>query len=128
MEAQLQCVEVEFIVLDDDNLPIENAAGRQRRAQWLQQVGEVAVEGLFVAALDQDLVSVAKDQRTKSVPLGLEDVIFPSGQFIHALGKHGQERRVHWKVHASWYTVRSVLGFGLAEIFVADSESNNLTG
>ncbi len=76
MEAQLQCVKVEFIVLDDDNLAIENAARRQRRAQRLEQLGKVAVERLFVAALDQDLVSVAKDQRTKSVPLGLEDVVF----------------------------------------------------
>ena len=64
----------------------------QLRQQRLDQLGEVAVERLLVAALDQDLVAVAEDERAKAVPLGLEDPAVPGGQLADALGEHRQDR------------------------------------
>src|SRR5215467_11774279 len=103
MQAKLQRVEVESIVPDDDNLAIEHAAGRQSRADRLQQLGKVAVERLFVATLDQDLISVTKHQGAKTVPFGFENPISAVRQFTYPFGEHGQERRIDRKVHASWY-------------------------
>ena len=74
----------------------------QRRAmppQWLDSSGKVTVEWLFIPALDEDLIAVAKHQRAKSIPLGLKNPIFPWGQFIDTLGQHGQERGIHGKIH-----------------------------
>ena len=77
------------------------------RAQRLEQLGEVAVQRFFVAALDQDLVAVAKDERAKPVPLGFEDPVPAGRQFTDALGQHRQERRVHGKIHTLSYTAHS---------------------
>ena len=90
MKAQLQRIEVELVVLDDDNLSVEDAARRQCRAQRLQQFRKVAIQRLFVAALDQDLIPIAKDQRAKSIPLRFENPIAIGWQFIHSLGQHRQ--------------------------------------
>ena len=103
MKPQLQRVEIEPAVLGDHDLAIEHAAVRQLRAQRLEQLGKVAVQRFLVAALDQDLVAVAEDQRAKSVPLRFEDPVFACRQFIHALGEHRQHRRVDGKIHASCY-------------------------
>ena len=53
--------------------PSSTQRGGQLRAQRLDELGEVAVERLLVAALDEDLVAVAEDQHAKAVPLRLED-------------------------------------------------------
>jgi hypothetical protein len=99
MQAKLQRVEVKSIVLDDDDLPIQHAARRQDRTQRIQELREIAVERLFVATLDQDLIPIAKHQRPKAVPFGLENPIPGGRQFTHALGQHGQERGIDGKVH-----------------------------
>src|SRR5262249_17262284 len=57
-------------------------------------------QGFFVAALNEDLVAVAKHQRSKSIPLRLENPISGGRQFAHSLGEHRQNRRIHWKLHA----------------------------
>src|SRR5579862_4145214 len=106
MQPQLQPVEVEFIVLDDYDLAVKHTASRQSRPQRVQQLREIAVERLFVAALDEDLVSITKDQGTKSVPLGLENPVISRGQLLNTLGEHRQQRRVYGKVHISWYQGR----------------------
>ena len=68
-------------------------------AQRLEQLGKVAVQRLLVAALDQDLVAVAKDQRAKAIPLRFEDPVAACRQFADSLGEHRQNRRVHGKMH-----------------------------
>ena len=52
VNALLQHLEVERPSRDDDDLAVEDAALGQLGAQRLDQLGEVAVERLFVAALD----------------------------------------------------------------------------
>ena len=74
MEAQLQRLEVE---------PAVAARSRSRRRarsargscalSGSTQLGEVAVERLLVAALDEELVAVAEHERAEAVPLRLED-------------------------------------------------------
>src|SRR6266702_148742 len=101
MQSKLQRIKVERIAAYDDNLAIEHAAAWQCRTQWLQQLRKVSVQRLFGAALDENLVSVTKDQRAKTVPLRFEDPIVARWQFFHALGQHRQERRIHRKIHDS---------------------------
>ena len=79
-----------------------------------EQLGEIAVQRLLVAALDQDLVSVAKDERAKSIPLRFENPFIARRQFTSSLGEHRQDRWVYWKIHASWYTGEQGWGLGAA--------------
>ena len=101
MNTKLQRIEVEPTILCDDDFAIKHAAIGQLRPERLEQFGEVAVQRFFVAALDQDLVSVAKHQRTKSIPFRFEDPCSACRQFANALGEHRQNWRVHRKVHTS---------------------------
>ena len=86
----------------DDHFAIEHTLLRQLRAQRVEQVREVAIERLLVAALDQDLVAVAKDERAEAVPLGLEDPFAGGRDVADALGQHGQERRIDRKIHGQF--------------------------
>ena len=54
------------------------------------QLRKIPVERLFVAALDKDFVSVAKYQRTKSIPLGLEKPILAFGNSATRLASMGK--------------------------------------
>ena len=55
--------------------------------------GKVAVQRPQVAALEVDLVAVAKHQRAKAVPLGLEQEAALVRKLIGDLGQHGFDRR-----------------------------------
>ena len=60
-------------MVGDYDFPVEDAAGRQLRAERIQEFGKVAIEGLFIAALNQDLVAIAEDQGAEAIPFRLED-------------------------------------------------------
>ena len=107
MQTQLKRIKVKPIIFDDDDLSIEYTTCGQRSAQWFEQLGKVAIEWFFVAALNENLTFIAKHQRSKSIPLGLEDPIALGGQFIDSFRKHWQNRRIYWKVHTPWYNVAS---------------------
>ena len=83
----------------DHDLAIEHAALRQLCAQRLEQLGKVAVQRLFVAALDQDFVAVAEDERAKAIPLGSKIQSSAGRQFVDSLGEHRQDGRVDRKMH-----------------------------
>jgi hypothetical protein len=53
MKPKLQRVEVETTILGDHDLSVERAPRRQLRLQRFDQLGEIAVERLLVAALDE---------------------------------------------------------------------------
>ncbi len=57
MQPLLQGVEVEPVGADDDDLAVDDAAGRQPREQRLAQLGEVAIERAQVAALDRHVAA-----------------------------------------------------------------------
>ena len=92
MKAQLQRFEIEPAAPGDHDFAVQHATLGQLRAQRIEQFGEVAVERLLVAALDQDLVAVAKNQRAKSIPFRFEDPAVAFREFADALGEHGQNR------------------------------------
>ena len=79
--------------------PSSDAALGELRHERIEQLGEVAVERLLVAALDEDLVAVAEDERAEAVPLGLEDPAVAFGEFADALGEHREDGRVDGEVH-----------------------------
>src|SRR6516165_8810817 len=99
MNAELKRVEVQCATARQDDLTIEYASRGQLRSDWPQQFGEIPVQRFFIAALDQDLASVAKNQRTKSIPLRLEDPLSCAGQLFDTFGEHRQDWRIYRKIH-----------------------------
>ena len=99
MDPLLERLEVEPAVLRDHQLAVERAARGQLGEQRCAQLGEVAVERLRVAALEQQLLAVAEHEHAKAVPLRLEDPVRSLGQRGDALREHRQDRRVDGKLH-----------------------------
>src|SRR4051812_33990562 len=99
MDAQEERFEVEPRGADDDDLAVDDAALRQVGEQRLDELGEVAVQRLEVAALQQELVAVAKDQRAEAVPLRLELPAVALRQAVGGGGEHRLDRRVEGKAH-----------------------------
>src|SRR3989442_10146658 len=87
MDAEEQRLEVEPAHADDDDLAVDDTALGQRRGEGCDELGEVTVHRLLVAALQHDLVAVAKHQRPKAVPLGLELPAVAARQGIRGLGQ-----------------------------------------
>ena len=65
----------------------------------IDELRKIPVERFLIAALDQNLVAIAKHQRAKSVPLGLENPFSARRQVTHPLGEHGQDRWVYREIH-----------------------------
>src|SRR5579875_2886965 len=66
MQAQLKLVEIKALVPHDDDLAVQNTAARDCFAQRFEQLGEIAVERLFIAALNKDFIVVTKDERAEA--------------------------------------------------------------
>src|SRR5437667_10876182 len=105
MQAELERVEIEPVVLGDDDFAVEHAGRGQLRAECFDYLGEVAVERLFIAALDVDLVLVAEDQGAEPVPFGLEDPRAAGGDLVDACGEHREDWRIDGQVQVTWYDV-----------------------
>src|SRR5206468_1647243 len=73
---------------------------RKLIANRVEHLGEVAVEGLFVAALEQNFVAIAKDEDAEAVPLGLVNPVAFGGDGVDSLGEHGKDGRVDGELHA----------------------------
>lgn len=99
MNAQLQGIEVEAPVLRDDEFAVENAAGGQLRAKGVEEFGEIAIQGLLIAALEEDFAAVFEDEGAEAIPLRLEDPGAGGGDVVDAFGEHGQDGRIDGKVH-----------------------------
>ena len=69
MQPQLQRLEVEPTVLLDDDLAVDDASRRECLLCGLDDVREVARQRPFVARPKLDLVTVAKDDAAKAIPL-----------------------------------------------------------
>src|SRR3990172_439996 len=80
MDAQQERLEVEAVRPRDDDLPVDDAAVREVCLEGGRELREVAVERLQVAALDERLIAVAEDDRTETVPLGLEEPAIALGE------------------------------------------------
>src|SRR3989442_15991290 len=100
MDAEEQRLEVEPAHADDDDLAVDDTALGQRRGEGCDELGEVTVHRLLVAALQHDLVAVAKHQCSKAVPLGLELPAVAARQGVRGFGQHGHERRSEGQAHS----------------------------
>ncbi len=99
MNAELQRVEVEPAFAGDDEFAIEHTFCGELRAKGIEHLGEVAVQGFLIAALDEDLISIAEYEDAEAVPLGLIDPVAAGRNLIDALCEHRQEGRVDGKIH-----------------------------
>jgi hypothetical protein len=99
MYAHLQGIEVQHAPLRDHDLSIEHTAFGQLIHDRTEQVGEVAIERLRVATLQEYLVAVTKDQRPEAVPFGFEEELGAFRDRAHALCEHGQDGRLHGQFH-----------------------------
>ena len=95
VDAQRQQVEVEAVVGGDDELAVHDRPIRQRGAQRVEDLGEVAVEGTLVAAAEHEVVAVAEHDAAEPVPLRLVRPGAPRRQ----LALEGGEHRRHWRRH-----------------------------
>ena len=127
MDAQQQRLEVEPARADDDDLAVEDAALGQRGGERRDELREVAVHRLLVAALQQDLVAVAEDQRAKAVPLGLELPAVAVGQRLGGAGEHRLEGRSERQVHRDGRS-RSQARFGTMSSFFILISSGSTVG
>src|SRR5437899_12197068 len=99
MQSELKGLEVEAAVAGDDDPAIEDAPLGKLSLQNRDELREVPVERLLIATLDEELFDVAKDQRTKAVPLGLENPIVAGRQLGDAIGQHRKYGWIYGKVH-----------------------------
>ena len=93
MDALLQRLEVEPALAGQDDLAVDHRALRQRGAELGDHLGEVAVQGLAVAAVDAQRVTVAEDDGAEAVPLGFVGPALAAGDVELQLGQHGADRR-----------------------------------
>src|SRR2546426_12398221 len=94
MDAEEQRLEVEPVGARDDDLAVEDAALRERGGERRDELREVSVHRLLVAALEQDVAAVAEDERAKPVPLRLEEPSLAVRQRVGGAGQHGLDRRI----------------------------------
>jgi hypothetical protein len=94
----LQHLELQPIADHDDDLPVDDAPLRQVGFDRLDHFREVAGHRSLVAGADLHLVTVSEDDRSESVPLGLEGER-PVRDVGHRLGEHrcnrGHNREPH---------------------------------
>ena len=87
-------VEVEAAVAGDHDLAVHHAARGQALPQDGRELGEIAVEGLQVAALDVDVVAVLEHDGAEAVPLRLEEPALAFRQLGGQLREHGLDGRL----------------------------------
>src|SRR5580692_2878621 len=100
MKPKLERLEVERAALGNHHLAVDDASPRQRRFERRGELGKIPIERLLVAALNQELVPVAKDENAKAVPFGLEDPTVSVWDSIDAFGQHRQEGGIDREFHA----------------------------
>ncbi len=93
VDALLKRVEVEPARGHHDDLAIQHAARRQRVVQRLLQLGEVPVQRLEVAALQEGALAGAKHDGAKAVPFRLEEEAGLVGDRVGDLREHGLDGR-----------------------------------
>ena len=72
MQPHLQRIEVETVRSGDDNLTVHYTTVRQLAQKDVMKVGEIAIERTEVAALNEHVLAASKHDRSKAVPLRLE--------------------------------------------------------
>jgi hypothetical protein len=92
VQPQLQRVEVEPVRGGDDDLTVDDQAWRQLVDHGAVHLGEVAIERLQIAALDEDVIDATERDGAKAVPLRLVQK-GTLGQRVGQLREHRLDRR-----------------------------------
>src|SRR5690625_7845572 len=103
MNALLEGREIQDAIgILDDDLSVEHAALRQRRAQRRDELGKVALDWFRIPRPDEDLIAIAENDCPKAIPLWL--ILLPRWDLLgdgrqHRLhgrhyGQRSEERRV----------------------------------
>lgn len=100
MDAELKCIEIEMTIVGDHEFAVENAFLGKLLAHRFKHLGEVAVERLFIAALQENLIPIAKYEDAKAIPLGLVDPVPLGRDLFDAFGEHRKDWRIYGDVHA----------------------------
>src|ERR1700730_14789945 len=99
MESLLERVELEALASRDDDLAVEHAALGELGLERVYEFREVAIERLFVPALNEHLVSVAEDERAEPIPFRFEDPTVTRWQLADSLREHREDGRIDGEVH-----------------------------
>ena len=91
VDALAQEVELLDPVALDHDLAVEHEPPVGEGGHGLDHLGEVAVHGLAVAALEEDLVAVAEHEGAEAVPLGLVAPPLALGNVGRGTGELGQD-------------------------------------
>ncbi len=81
------------------DLAIEDEATRLEHGEGLDHFREIARQRLLGFGLEFDLVSIAKSNAAKAVPLRLILPLLTLGNCIHRQGFHGRQRRANFEWH-----------------------------
>ena len=100
MKTQLERLELETARTRDHELPVDDASLRKLGFHHLHELRKVAIERLRVAALNQHLVPVAKNERAKAVPLRLENPVAARRELEGPFREHREEWRIDGKPHS----------------------------
>src|SRR4051812_11139733 len=93
MDAQQERLELQAGGSGDDDLAVEDAALRDLAGERLDQLREVPVERLQLAALQIDLALVAENEAAKPIPLRLVEKAVAGRKVLGELGEHGLDGR-----------------------------------
>ena len=99
MQPQLESFEVQSLWAGNHHLAVQHAPPRQSGQERLDELRKIPAEGLPIATLEEQLLSIPKDERAEPIPLGLEQPLGPLGQGGRRLGEHGQHGGSHGEVH-----------------------------
>jgi 5'-3' exonuclease len=97
MQTKLERIEVEPVRRRDDDLAVDDRTIGQPGDKRRVQLGEIAVQRPQIPALDEDVVSTAKDDRAEAVPLRFVQKLVTLGQVGRQLREHRLDRRFNRK-------------------------------
>src|ERR1041384_881338 len=103
MYPQLQRIKIERAILRNDDFTVEHTACGKLLQKRFDQFREITVERFLIATLDHYFLTVAKDQRSKTIPLGFKNPLARTRQITNALREHRKNRRVYRKLHGPDY-------------------------
>src|SRR4051812_49483268 len=94
MDAEQERLEGEAFRPGDDDLSVEDAALGNLTGERLDQLREVTVERLQLAALQIGLAAIAEDETAESVPFRLVEEVVPAGEVLGQFRQHGLDGRL----------------------------------
>lgn len=84
-----QGFELQTVFPGDHDLAVHHGLVRQLTAKGIDEFGEIARQGTFVAATELELITVTKNYAAKAVPLRFVEIVGAGGELPSQFGQHG---------------------------------------